>query len=164
MDLNYIDPHKSFIGCLLLTFSPVIKLSICHPILSFFPKKKKRKKVQVDLVKIKTNFPPAQFVRKKHIGGRVLEFSFWIFFRCKCCFVCKRWRISQILGPRLSMKSYHHSGLPLMRPNERWTRPDRNNRANIMMIAKVPGRQCGSCGFVGRGRGGHRQSCSQGGE
>ena len=57
------------------------------------------------------------------------------------------------LGTTVPKKSYHHLGLPPMRPNGLWTRLD-----NGATRAKALGRQRGSCGSVRKGRDGDRYS------
>jgi len=61
------------------------------------------------------------------------------------------------LGTTVSKKSYHHSDLSPMRPNELWTCPD-----DGAARAQAPGCQHSSCGSVWRGRAGDRYNQRRG--
>ena len=64
------------------------------------------------------------------LWGGSLSFGFSSFFflflkKNKCCFA-QSWEVGDFkdLGTTVSKKSYYHSGLAPMRPNELWTYPD----------------------------------------
>ena len=95
---------------------------------------------------------------------RVIFFSFHFFLNKKSVALLKLWKVEDLtdLGTTVPKKSYHHSGLSPMRPDELWTCPH-----DGAARAQAPGYQrssCGSvqrssCGSVRRGRGG--DWCSQ---
>ena len=80
---------------------------------------------------------------------RVFFFSFF-FFKKTSVVVLKLWEVEDFadLGTTLPKRSYHHSGLSPMRPNEIWTCPDEGTAR-----AQAPGCQRSSCGSVRRGKG-----------